>query len=72
MSDEEYKTDVYDKKDRKIISPKTYITKEKFIEIISNLDFKYIENAEIDFITVFMYDVEKDTISPKGYKISII
>lgn len=25
---------VYDKKDRKIISPKTYITKEKFVEII--------------------------------------
>lgn len=62
---------VYDKKDRKIISPKTFITKEKFIEFISNLDFKYIETADIEFITVFMFDSEKDTISPKGYKISI-
>ena len=63
--------DVYDKKDRKIISPKTYITKEKFMELIAHLDFKYIESAEIEFITVFMLDSEKDTISPKGYKISI-
>ena len=62
---------VYDKKDRKIISPKTYITKEKFVEIISNLDFKYVESAEIEFVTVFMYDTEKDVVSPKGYKISI-
>lgn len=62
---------VYDKKDRKIISPKTFITKEKFIEFISNLDFKYIESAEIEFITVFMFDSEKDIISPKGYKINI-
>lgn len=62
---------VYDKKDRKIISPKTFITKEKFIEFISNLDFKYIESADIEFITVFMFDSEKDTISPKGYRINI-
>ena len=63
---------VYDKKDRKIISPKTYITKEKFLEIINTLDFKYIESADIQFITVFMFDGEKDTILPKGYKIHII
>ena len=62
---------VYDKKDRKIISPMTYITKEKFVEFITNLDFKYIESADIEFITVFMLDAEKDTISPKGYKIHI-
>lgn len=62
---------VYDKKDRKIISPKTYMTKEKFVELISNLDFKYIESAEIEFITVFMCDIEKDVVSPKGYKFSI-
>ena len=68
----EENTDVYDKKDRKIISPKTFITKEKFVEFISNLDFKYIESANIEFVTVFMYDVEKDVVSPKGYKITII
>ena len=62
---------VYDKKDRKIISPKTYMTKEKFVDLISNLDFKYIESANIEFITVFMYDTEKDVVSPKGYKISL-
>ena len=53
------------------ISPKTYITKEKFIEFISNLDFKYVESADIEFITVFMLDSEKDTITPKGYRINI-
>lgn len=58
-------------KDIKIISPKTFITKEKFVELINNLDFKYIESAEIEFITVFMYNSEKDVISSKGYKISI-
>lgn len=62
---------VYDKKERKIISPKTYITKEKFVEIINNLDFKYVESAEIEFITVFMYDSEEDIVQPKGYKISL-
>lgn len=62
---------VYDKKDRKIISPKTYITKEKFVELISNLDYKYVESADIEFVTVFMYDTEKDVVIPKGYKFSI-
>lgn len=70
MSDED-NINVYDKKERKIISPKTYITKEKFVEIINSLDFKYVESAEIEFITVFMYDSEKDIVQPKGYKISL-
>lgn len=62
---------VYDKKDKKIFSPKTYITKEKFVEMISNLDFIYVESADIEFITAFMFDAEEGVVQPKGYKISI-
>lgn len=51
--------------------PKTYISKEKFVELISNLDFKYVEEADIRFITGFLLNSEENTLSPKGYKIYI-
>ena len=64
---------IYQKADREKLSPKTYMTKERFVELLQFLDYKYIETAEIEFITGFLLDVEKDTISPihKGYKIDI-
>lgn len=62
---------IYQKADREKLSPKTYLTKERFVELLQILDYKYIETAEIEFITGFLLDVEKDTISPKGYKIDI-
>ena len=62
---------IYQKADREKLSPKTYMTKERFVELLQILDYKYIETAEIEFITGFLLDVEKDTISPKGYKIDI-
>ena len=60
---------MYEPKDRKILVQKTYITKEKFVEMINTLDFKFIENADIDFITGFLYKADEDQVEPKGYKI---
>lgn len=51
--------------------PNTYISKEKFVELINNLEFKYVEEADIRFITGFLLDTEKNTLSAKGYKIYI-
>jgi hypothetical protein len=62
---------IFKKEQRDILSPKTYITKEKFVELITNLNYKYIESADIEFITGFLLNVEDNTLSPKGYKIDI-
>lgn len=51
------------------ISPTTYVSKQDFINMIQNLKFEYIETAEIEFITAFKINVEKDVIEPKGFKI---
>lgn len=50
---------------------KTYISKEKFVEMINNLEFKYVEEADIRFITGFLLNSEEGTLSAKGYKIYI-
>lgn len=39
---------------------KSYITKEKFVEMISNLDFKAIERADIHFITGITVENNKE------------
>lgn len=39
---------------------KSYITKEKFVEMISNLDFKAIERANIHFITGMTINQDRD------------
>ena len=62
---------IFKKEQRDILSPKTYITKEKFVELVSNLNYKYVETADIEFITGFLYNTDEDKISPKGYKINI-
>jgi hypothetical protein len=62
---------IFKKEQRDILSPKTYVTKEKFVELITNLNYKYIESANIEFITGFLLNVEDNTLSPKGYKIDI-
>ena len=49
----------------------SYITKEKFIEMISSLDFKFIESARLGFITGFKYNEEKDEVKTIGFDISI-
>lgn len=49
----------------------SYITKEKFIEMISSLDFKFIESTSLHFITSFKYNEEKDEVKTVGYDISI-
>ena len=62
---------IFTKENGNVNITKTYISKEKFVELISNLEFKYIEDADIRFITGFLLNVEENTISPKGYKIYI-
>ena len=38
----------------------SYISKEKFVEMISNLDFKAIERADIHFITGITVENNKE------------
>ena len=54
-----------------LICEKTSIQKQQFIEMLQNLNFVAIEKANIDFITMYKIDVEKDVIEPKGFKIEL-
>ena len=58
-------------KEKNIICEKTYIQKQQFIEMLQNLNFVAIEKASIDFITMYMIDVEKDKVEPKGFRIEL-
>ena len=58
-------------KEKNIICEKTYIQKQQFIEMLQNLNFVAIEKASIDFITMYMIDVEKDEVEPKGFRIEL-
>lgn len=52
----------------------SYMTKEKFVEMISNLDFKAIERADLHFITGITLSVDRDnkpTIKTYGYDFEI-
>ena len=49
----------------------SYITKEKFITMIQDLDFQYIETARLEFITGFKYNEEKDIVDTIRFEISI-
>lgn len=53
------------------IAPNTYIPKGEFLKILTDLNFKYIEKATIEFITHFKLDVEKDEVKPKGFSINL-
>ena len=53
------------------ICEKTFIQKQQFIEMLQNLNFVAIEKANIDFITMYKIDVEKDVIEPKGFRIEL-
>ena len=53
------------------ICENTYIQKEQFIEMLQNLKFVAIERADINFITMYKLDCEKDTIEPKGFKLEL-
>ena len=54
-----------------LICEKTYIQKQQFIEMLQNLNFVAIEKANIDFITMYKINVEKDVIEPIGFKIEL-
>lgn len=60
----------YKKKKNKICE-NTFIQKQQFIEMLQNLNFVAIERANIDFITMYQIDVEKDEIEPKGFRIEL-
>ena len=49
----------------------SYMTKEEFIDIITNLHFTHIERADLHFITGFVYNAENDTTKPLGFEIDI-
>lgn len=54
-----------------LICEKTFIQKQQFIEMLQNLNFVAIESANIDFITMYKIDIEKDVIEPKGFRIEL-
>ena len=58
-------------KEKNIICEKTYIQKQQFIEMLQNLNFVAIEKANIDFITMYKIDAEKDEVEPKGFRIEL-
>lgn len=58
-------------KEKNKICENTYIQKQQFIEMLQNLNFVAIEKANIDFITMYQIDVEKDEIEPKGFRIEL-
>lgn len=47
----------------------SYLTKEEFINTISNLNFTHIKAYDIDFITGFEYNAEDNETRPRGYSI---
>lgn len=53
------------------ICKNTYIQKEQFIEMLQNLNFVAVRSVDIDFITMYKLDIEKDTIDPKGFKLQL-
>lgn len=53
------------------ICENTYIQKEQFIEMLQNLNFVAVERVNIDFITMYKIDIEKDIIEPKGFKLEL-
>lgn len=49
----------------------SYITKEKFVEMIQTLDFTHVESSRLHFVTGFKYEEDKDNVKTIGYDISI-
>ena len=41
---------------------KSYITKEEFINMISNIDFERVKRCELSLITGFIYNGDEDEI----------
>ena len=77
---EEYKerikenTNEYEKPLLLSLGKQSYMTKEKFVEMISNLDFKAIERADLHFITGITLSVDRDNkpiIKTYGYDFEI-
>ena len=58
-------------KEKNIICENTYIQKQQFIEMLQNLNFVAIEKANIDFITMYKINLEKDVVEPKGFRIEL-
>jgi len=50
---------------------KSYISKEKFIEMINSIDFVAIKYCNIDFLTGIIADTETEEIKKLSYNITI-
>lgn len=59
-----------DEKAEILASQESYISKEKFIAMIQELNFIAIKTARIEFITSFKYN-GKSNVSSLGYDIEI-
>lgn len=53
------------------IAPFTYISKDEFLTLISDLNFKYIESADISFITHFKFYTQEDEVKPRGFRLNL-
>lgn len=50
----------------------SYMTKEKFVEMMNNLNYVAIDSANIHFITGFEYDAKENITRPRGFDINIM
>lgn len=72
MGDKEYINNEIQKMPNLDVIKNSYISKEKFIKMISELDFVCIEDCNIRFITGFVYDVNENKVNTRSYKIDIM
>ena len=49
----------------------SYLSKDEFITMLSNLRFKCVLRAHINFITEFEYDLDKNITRPLGFDINL-
>ena len=49
----------------------SYVSKEEFLTILEQINFKAIENCNLDLITDFVYNSREDKIEKRSKNISI-
>lgn len=52
------------------IAPFTYISKDEFLTLINNLNFKYIESVDI-IITHSKLYAQEDEVKPRGFRLNL-
>lgn len=67
----EVKTERFELETKKFEIEKSYLTKEEFMNIVNSIDFISIKECNIEIITGFIVDCEKNTIQPLTKNINI-